>query len=385
MTDPQYNSHQHPAVKLSIELIQRPSVTPDDAGCQIIIAQRLKALGFSIEQIDKGDVINLWARRGEQSPTIVLAGHTDVVPVGDESQWTYPPFSGMIANDHLHGRGSADMKSGLAALLVAAERFIALNPNHKGSIAVLITSDEEGPSINGTKHVVEVLRERNEIPEYCIIGEPSSTDKIGDIVKNGRRGSISGKLTVYGKQGHVAYPHLAENPLHKIAPALHALCSEVWDNGNEYFPPTSFQLSNMQSGTGATNVIPNIAEAWFNFRFSTEASPDSIKKRVNEILHQFDIKFDIEWTLSGLPFLTPIGKLTNAVTQAIEQTCGYKPELSTTGGTSDGRFIATLGTEVIEIGPSNKTIHQINETVKVDDIIKLTDIYTATLEHLLQE
>lgn len=372
-------------IQLARQLIQIESVTPDDNGCQHVIADYLRPLGFQIEPMPFGDVSNLWARRGETGPFIVFAGHTDVVPTGPTDQWQYPPFSAHIDDKgQLYGRGSADMKSSIACFMVATKRFVAKYPNVKGSIGFLITSDEEGPAVDGTVKVVEALEARGEKYDYCLVGEPSSSQQLGDSIKNGRRGSLSGRLTVKGIQGHIAYPELAENPIHTLAPALKTLTETVWDTGNEYFPPTSFQVSNIHAGTGATNVIPGDCVVDFNFRFSTEQTPDSLKQAVYAILDGCEFHYDLQWNLSGLPFITPAeGKLIQAVSKAIKQETGLQTQLSTGGGTSDGRFIAQTGAQVIELGPLNATIHKIDEHVSVDDLNQLTDIYEQTLINLL--
>ncbi|MDP2573972.1 succinyl-diaminopimelate desuccinylase [Vibrio penaeicida] len=372
-----------PVLALAKDLISRPSVTPLDEGCQELMINRLKALGFEIEIMVFEDTTNFWARRGSEAPLFAFAGHTDVVPAGPLEQWHTPPFEPTVIDGHLHGRGAADMKGSLACMVVAVERFIAENPDHKGSIAFLITSDEEGPFINGTTRVVDTLVERNEIIDMCIVGEPSSTLHVGDIVKNGRRGSITGDLVVKGIQGHVAYPHLANNPVHHALPALAELASTKWDEGNEYFPPTSFQIPNLHSGTGASNVIPGEFNVQFNFRFSTELTDEEIKRRVHSTLDSYGLDYDLNWTLSGHPFLTDTGELKEAIVRAVERVNHKKPELLTTGGTSDGRFIATMGAQVIELGPVNATIHKVNECVSVADLELLTDMYEATLEELL--
>lgn len=374
---------QSPTLDLSIELLQQASITPDDAQCQNILAERLRKIGFNIEQMPFEDVTNLWARRGTESPVFCFAGHTDVVPVGDIASWTSHPFQPEIRDGKLYARGSADMKTAIAAFTIATERFVEKNPNHRGSIAYLITSDEEGPSINGTVKVVERLEQRNEKITWCLVGEPSSTNTLGDIIKNGRRGSLNGVLTVQGKQGHVAYPHLADNPIHQASAAIAELCNTIWDNGNEYFPATSFQISNIQAGTGATNVIPDQLKVTFNFRYSTEVTAEQLKQRVCAILDHHQVKYHIDWTLSGLPFITPIGELVNATQAAIEEVTGTKAQLSTSGGTSDGRFIAPTGAQVIELGVLNATIHQVDEHVNVDDLEKLSLIYEKMLEKLL--
>ncbi len=370
-------------VQLAVELISRPSVTPDDQGCQDIMIQRLQALGFDIERLRYEDVDNFWARRNQEGPLLVFAGHTDVVPTGPIEKWDIHPFKPEIRDEMLYGRGAADMKGSLAAMITACEDFIAEHPDHKGSIGFLITSDEEGPSINGTVKVVEHLEARNEKIDMCLVGEPSSTSRLGDVVKNGRRGSLSGTLTVLGKQGHVAYPHLAENPIHTSAPALAELAAEVWDEGNEFFPPTTFQISNINAGTGANNVIPGECSLLFNLRFSTEVTADELKQRVQAILDKHQLKYELEWNLSGQPFLTPEGELVEATCKAIHDICGYTTELSTAGGTSDGRFIAPTGAQVLELGPLNATIHQLNEHVKADDLTTLSRIYKRMMEHLL--
>ncbi|WP_350562411.1 succinyl-diaminopimelate desuccinylase [Psychrobacter sp. CAL346-MNA-CIBAN-0220] len=390
------NSSQQATLDLSIALMARPSVTPDDTGCQDILSERLSQAGFDCEFMYFGDkkksgehaeVKNLWARRGISEPVICFAGHTDVVPTGDEKNWTYPPFTPTIDDGYLWGRGAADMKTGIAAFTVAAERFVRNYPEHKGSIAFLITSDEEGPSINGTVKVIEALEARNEKITYCLVGEPSSTDTLGDIIKNGRRGSLGAVLTVTGKQGHVAYPHLASNPIHAVLPALAELTAATWDAGNEYFPATSLQISNINGGTGATNVIPETLEAVFNFRFSTETTAEELKSKTHAIFDKYfkDSKasYTINWKLSGKPFLTPEGKLVSACQQAIKSVTDIDTTLSTSGGTSDGRFIAPTGAQVVELGVRNATIHQVDEKVEVDDLGRLAQIYEGILENLL--
>ncbi|CAM4228920.1 succinyl-diaminopimelate desuccinylase [Vibrio agarivorans] len=372
-----------PVLSLAKDLISRRSVTPEDAGCQEVMINRLKALGFEIEVMVFEDTTNFWARRGKAAPLFAFAGHTDVVPSGPEEQWHTPPFTPTVIEDHLHGRGAADMKGSLACMIVAVERFIEQNPNHTGSIGFLITSDEEGPFINGTTRVVDTLMERNELIDMCIVGEPSSTHHVGDVIKNGRRGSITGDLTVKGTQGHVAYPHLANNPVHQALPALAELAATTWDNGNDYFPPTSFQIPNLAAGTGASNVIPGEFEVQFNFRFSTELTDEDIKRRVHSTLDAHGLDYDLKWTLSGHPFLTDKGELLTAVVDAVEEVNHKQPELLTTGGTSDGRFIARMGTQVVELGPVNATIHKVNECVSVPDLEKLTDMYEKTLFNLL--
>ena len=372
-------------LELSLQLLRQPSVTPVDHDCQNIMAERLAKVDFNIENMRFEDVDNLWARRGTESPVFCFAGHTDVVPTGQLDAWNSDPFLPSIRDGKLYGRGSADMKTALAAMVVASERFVSKHPDHKGSIAFLITSDEEGPSINGTVKVVETLEARNEKIKWCLVGEPSSTHQLGDIVKNGRRGSLNGVLTVQGKQGHVAYPHLAQNPIHLATKALDELCATTWDNGNEYFPATSFQISNIHAGTGATNVIPGTLEVTFNFRYSTEVTAEILKQRVIETLDRHQLNYSIDWTLSGLPFLTPVGELVNAARTAIKNVTGVETELSTSGGTSDGRFIAPTGAQVLELGVLNATIHQINEHVNVDDLEPLAEIYEQILQQLLTE
>ncbi|EGQ7941334.1 succinyl-diaminopimelate desuccinylase [Vibrio cholerae] len=372
-----------PVLALAKDLISRQSVTPADAGCQDLMIERLKALGFEIESMVFEDTTNFWARRGTQSPLFVFAGHTDVVPAGPLAQWHTPPFEPTVIDGFLHGRGAADMKGSLACMIVAVERFIAEHPYHQGSIGFLITSDEEGPFINGTVRVVETLMARNELIDMCIVGEPSSTLAVGDVVKNGRRGSITGDLKVKGTQGHVAYPHLANNPVHKALPALAELAATQWDEGNAYFPPTSFQIPNLQAGTGASNVIPGEFDVQFNFRFSTELTDEEIKRRVHSVLDAHGLDYDVKWTLSGQPFLTDAGELLAAVVAAVEEVNHQAPALLTTGGTSDGRFIAQMGAQVVELGPVNATIHKVNECVRIADLEKLTDMYQKTLNHLL--
>ncbi len=368
---------------LTLDLISRPSVTPIDADCQTIMAERLAKIGFYIEKMRFGDVDNLWARRGTTAPLFCFAGHTDVVPTGDLGKWSSAPFAPEIRDGQLYGRGTADMKSALAAMVVACERFVAEHPNHQGSVAFLITSDEEGPSINGTVKVIDTLEARNEKIKWCLVGEPSSTNTLGDVIKNGRRGSLNGILTVHGKQGHVAYPHLADNPIHRAAPAITELSNEVWDHGNAYFPATTFQISNLSSGTGANNVIPADINIVFNFRFSTELTADQLKMRTHAILDKYNLKYTLDWSLSGQPFLTAEGELVAAAQEAIRETVGVETELSTSGGTSDGRFIAPTGAQVLELGVLNATIHQINEHVDVASLEPLTDIYQSILTKLL--
>ena len=370
-------------LELTRELISRQSVTPEDAGCQSIMARRLEALGFSIDHLRFGEVDNFWARRGSEGPLFVFAGHTDVVPTGPESEWRHPPFTPTEENGRLYGRGTADMKGSLAAMITATERFIAQHPNHQGSIGYLITSDEEGPAIDGTVKVVEWLQARNESIDWCLVGEPTSSDKVADVIKNGRRGSLGATLTIRGTQGHVAYPHLAKNPVHLFAPALAELVAMKWDNGNEFFPPTTFQISNIQAGTGATNVIPGDLTMLFNFRFSTEVTDIELQAQVESVLQKHQLDYHIDWQLSGQPFLTPEGELVDATQAAIENICGYETELSTSGGTSDGRFIAPSGTQVVELGPLNATIHKVNEHVAIDELETLSVIYQQILNNLL--
>ena len=370
-------------LELTKDLISRSSVTPNDEGCQAMLAERLKNIGFKIENLRFGETDNLWARRGTEAPLFTFAGHTDVVPTGPEENWKFPPFEPTIDNGMLYGRGTADMKSSIACMVTACERFIKENPNHKGSIAFLITSDEEGPAHDGTVKVIETLEARNEKIDWCLVGEPSSTNKVCDVIKNGRRGSIGCTLTVKGKQGHVAYPHLAKNPIHEFAPVLKILTETEWDQGNEYFPPTTFQVSNINSGTGATNVIPGDCKIIFNFRFSTAITDAQIRERIEAILDEHNVDYEIDWALSGQAFITERGDLVDATLKAIRNTCGYDSELSTAGGTSDGRFIAPTGAQVVELGPLNATIHQVNECVSVDDLEVLSDVYENMLNNLL--
>lgn len=372
-----------PTVELTCDLIRRVSVTPEDAGCQEVMIERLEVMGFRITRLPFGDVHNFWAERGTGSPTLCFAGHTDVVPSGDSNQWRSPPFEPTLDGDTLYGRGSADMKGSLAAMVTACERFVAAWPNHRGGIAFLITSDEEGVAINGTVKVVEWLLDQKKVPEWCLVGEPSSTERTGDVIKNGRRGSLGAVLIVQGIQGHVAYPHLARNPIHLAAPALHELAQEHWDDGNDYFPPTSFQISNIHAGTGATNVVPGELKVDFNFRFSTESSADSLKTRTQAILDRHGLDYQLQWSLSGQPFLTEPGELVNAVRDSILAVTGLNTELSTSGGTSDGRFIAPLGTQVVELGPVNRSIHKVDENTSIRELDQLSAIYEATLQRLL--
>jgi len=370
-------------LELTKDLISRHSVTPDDQGCQLMLAERLKKLGFQCEHLRFEDVDNLWARIGTEGPLLCFAGHTDVVPTGPVENWQSDPFIPEIRNGLMYGRGTADMKGSIAAFTTACERFLANGNEIKGSLAFLITSDEEGPSINGTVKVVETLEARNEKIDWCLVGEPSSTSKVGDVIKNGRRGSLGCELRVKGVQGHVAYPHLASNPIHSFAPALTELATTEWDQGNEHFPPTTFQVSNINSGTGATNVIPGTCDVVFNFRFSTEQTPESLQAQVHEILDKHGVDYEINWTLSGMSFLTSAGELVEASQQAIREVAGYETQLSTSGGTSDGRFIAPTGAQVLELGPLNATIHQVDECVSVADLDTLSDIYESILTKLL--
>lgn len=376
---------QDPALSLLFDLIRRRSVTPDDAGCQDLIASRLAPLGFDCEMMVFGDVTNLWARRGTSSPLFCFAGHTDVVPPGDADDWQSDPFEPDIRGEHVYARGSADMKSGLAAMIVAVERFLADYPDHAGSIAFLITSDEEGRARDGTLKVMEALTGRGEKIDWCVIGEPSSHTELGDVVRIGRRGSLSGMLEVKGIQGHVAYPHLADNPIRRFAPVLAELHGIIWDEGNEFFPPTSFQVVNIQSGVGAPNVTPAQLSARFNFRYSTEWDHHGLKERVHAILDAHDIDYELRWHLSGEPFLTQPGRLIEAVSEAVEEHTGRVPELSTGGGTSDGRFISPAGADVVELGPISASIHKIDEHVRMEDVGALASMYRRILELLLSE
>jgi len=370
-------------VALTVELLKRRSLTPDDAGCHDLIAARLEKLGFHVERHRHNGVDNLWARRGQASPLICFAGHTDVVPTGPLEAWASDPFAPTLRDGNLYARGAADMKTSDAAFVTAIERFVAGHADHKGSIALLLTSDEEGPATDGTVKVVEALKARGEFLDYCIVGEPTSAAEFGDTIKNGRRGSLSGRLTVKGLQGHIAYPHLAKNPIHLAAPAIAELADTMWDEGNAYFPPTTWQISNIRAGTGATNVIPGTLEILFNFRYSTASTADGLKDAVHEILDSHGLDYEIEWTLSGKPFLTARGRLCDTLSEAVREVTGLTPELSTTGGTSDGRFIADICPQVVEFGPLNASIHKLNEHVAVDCIEPLSDIYRKTLEKLL--
>lgn len=371
-------------LELAKDLISRRSVTPEDGGCQVMLAERLEAIGFKANHLRFDDVDNLWITRGEGDPVFAFVGHTDVVPTGPLDQWNSDPFVPEIRDGMLYGRGAADMKSSIAAFVTAVERFIDKHPDHQGTIALLITSDEEGPSINGTRKVVEYLEENNIKIKWCLVGEPTSEKKAGDVIKNGRRGSLGGKLIVRGIQGHVAYPHLAENPIHKLSPALNELCAKVWDEGNEFYPPTSFQISNIHAGTGADNVIPGKVEVLFNYRFCTEITEEELRAQTEEILDKYKLDYELSWKLSGNPFLTPEGSLVDAVREAISEVAGYETELSTAGGTSDGRFIAPTGAQVVELGPLNQTIHKIDECVKIDDLLTLSSIYELIIKKLIQ-
>lgn len=372
---------------LTKQLIAAQSVTPEDAGCQALLSDRLAAIGFTIERMDfeddNGSVLNFWARRGTAQPCLAFAGHTDVVPTGDLTRWTSDPFTPTERDGQLYGRGAADMKTSLAAFVTSIESFVADHPNHQGSIALLITSDEEGPATCGTVKVIEQLEARNEKIDYCLVGEPSSTNTLGDIIKNGRRGSVGCELTIIGTQGHVAYPHLADNPIHYCGDVINALKAITWDAGNEYFPPTSFQISNIAGGTGATNVIPETVKITFNLRYSTEITAEGIQRKVVEVLETLGLEYSAKWTLFGLPFLTEKGALVTACQKSITDNLGIESELSTTGGTSDGRFIAPTGAQVVELGPINATIHKVNECVDVETPEKLSKIYKGVMENLL--
>jgi succinyl-diaminopimelate desuccinylase len=370
-------------LELAQALIRRRSVTPDDAGCQPLISDRLAGLGFRAEPMRFGEVDNLWLRRGDSGPLFCFAGHTDVVPTGPEAKWHHAPFDATVEGGMVHGRGAADMKGSIAAFVTACERFVAAHPQHNGSIAFLITSDEEGPAQEGTVKVIETLEARGEKIDWCLVGEPTATAEVGDVVKNGRRGSLNGRLLVKGVQGHVAYPHLAENPVHRAAPALAELAAIEWDQGNEFFPPTSFQISNVTAGTGATNIIPGELEVVFNFRFSTEQTEAGLREQVEAVLARHGLDYEVTWSLSGNPFLTAGGALLEATQAAIEAVCGRTPEVNTAGGTSDGRFIAPTGAQVLELGPLNATIHKIDECVSAVDLDTLSAIYESILERLL--
>jgi succinyl-diaminopimelate desuccinylase len=372
-----------PALALTKDLIRRASVSPEDQGCLKVIAARLEAIGFRIERMPFGPVENLWARHGDARPLLCFAGHTDVVPTGPREEWHTDPFEPAVRDGVLYGRGAADMKSGLAAMITATEQFIGKHPAHIGSLAFLLTSDEEGPSVDGTRRVMEVLGGRNDKIDWCVVGEPTSNERFGDMVKIGRRGSLSGKLTVHGIQGHVAYPHLADNPVHAVAPALAELAAREWDRGNEFFQPTTFQVSNISAGTGAPNVIPGELKARFNLRFSTEQTVEKLQRTITEIFDRHKVNYTLEWFVSGLPFFTPPGKLSEAVQKAVHEHTGRTPELSTTGGTSDGRFIAPTGAQVVELGVINASIHKVNECVRVTDIDALTGVYARIMELML--
>ena len=373
---------QSATLALTKQLISRSSVTPDDQGCQQLMIERLQAIGFVVENLRFDDVDNFWAVRGESGPILCFAGHTDVVPTGPEANWTYPPFEPTECDGQLYGRGAADMKGSLAAMVVAVEQFVAAHPNHTGRIAFLITSDEEGIATNGTVKVVEWLQQQGITPDYCLVGEPSSTARCGDVIKNGRRGSLGCTMRIKGKQGHVAYPHLASNPVHKAAPALTELTTEVWDQGNQFFPATSFQISNINGGTGVTNVIPGELQIMFNFRFSTEVTDQILRQRTEAILDKHGLEYEMDWVLSGQAFLTAEGQLVDAAVASILDVTGIETELSTAGGTSDGRFIAPMGTQVVELGPVNASIHQVNENVNIADLDTLTAIYQSLLAKL---
>jgi succinyl-diaminopimelate desuccinylase len=370
-------------IALAQDLMGRASVTPEDKGCQALMIARLEAIGFKVERMRFGAVDNFWARRGTQKPVLAFAGHTDVVPTGPVEEWHTPPFEPTLKDGFLYGRGAADMKGSLASWVVALEQFIALHPNHHGSLALLITSDEEGPFVDGTTRVIDVLEARNEKIDWCIVGEPSSTNTLGDVIKNGRRGSLTAAITAKGIQGHVAYPHLVNNPIHKVVPALAELAATKWDDGNEFFPPTSFQIANINGGTGASNVVPGHVEVMCNFRYSTELTADDLTAKVEAILDRHQVDYDINWTYNGLPFLTASGALVDACLEAIKTTTGTISQLSTAGGTSDGRFIAPTGAQVVELGPCNATIHKLNECVKVSDLEQLTLVYQAVLSRLM--
>ena len=378
-----HSSTLSPTLSLALALMREPSVTPFDANCQTLMIDRLERIGFRVERLRFGDVDNFWARRGDKGPLLAFAGHTDVVPTGPVENWSVPPFAPEIRDGMLMGRGAADMKGSLAAMVVACERFVTANPDHQGSIAFLITSDEEGVAINGTVKVIELLESRQEKITWALVGEPSSSERLGDVIKNGRRGSLNGVLTVIGIQGHVAYPHKADNPIHRAAPALAELTAEVWDHGNEFFPATSFQISNIAAGTGANNVIPGAMTVVFNFRFSTELTETELRERTEAILKKHGLLYKLDWSLSGHPFLTAKGELVTAAVESIRDICGIESELSTTGGTSDGRFIAPTGAQVLELGPINATIHKVNEEIRAADLDTLTDIYERIMVKLL--
>jgi len=370
-------------LELTKQLISRRSLTPSDEGCLDLLGERLTPLSFKMEKMRCGQVDNLYARRGSAAPIICFAGHTDVVPTGPVAKWESDPFTPTVRDGMLYGRGAADMKGSIAAFVTATERFVAAHPQHRGSIALLLTSDEEGVAVDGTVRVVEALQARNEKLDYCIVGEPTAVSKMGDTIKNGRRGSLSGVLTVKGIQGHIAYPHLVKNPIHLASPAIAELAATEWDKGNEYFPPTSWQISNIHGGTGATNVVPGTLEILFNFRHSTASTTDALKTKVHAILDKHGLEYDLQWEMSGKPYLTPRGDLVDAVSDAIKQVTGVDAELSTSGGTSDGRFIADICPQVLEVGPVNATIHKLNECVSVNDLDALSEVYYLTLVKLL--
>lgn len=384
-TKSEKNATHSDSIALLVELIQRESVTPEDAGCQALLGQRLEPLGFRLESINCNGVTNLWARRGEQAPLLVFAGHTDVVPTGDPHAWSSPPFAASIIDGHVIGRGAADMKGGVAAMVTALERFTRSTPDHGGSIALLLTSDEEGPATDGTVRVIEKLQERQEQIDYCVLGEPTSAKNLGDTLRNGRRGSLGASLVVQGKQGHVAYPHLANNPVHASLRALSELCAIQWDEGDEYFPPTTLQISNINAGTGATNVIPGTLHVEFNLRYSPATSIEQIQSTITSLFERHSLKTSLQWKDSARPFLTKTGKLTSSLQQAIRQHTGLDAILDTGGGTSDGRFIAPTGAQVIEFGPINASIHQIDERVSCADIDTLSAIYESVLRQLLTD
>ncbi len=370
-------------LELAKALIRRPSITPNDHGCQQLIAARLRALGFHVENLRFGSVDNLWTRRGDSAPLLVFAGHSDVVPPGDSAAWKYDPFTPTIDGGMLYGRGAADMKSSLAAFVTAAEAFVARRPDHPGSVALLITSDEEGPAVDGTVKVIDALRRRNENIDYCVVGEPTSSARTGDTIKNGRRGSLSGRAAVYGVQGHVAYPHLAANPVHQMAPVVQALTATEWDTGNEHFPPTSFQITRLHADSGAVNITPERLEMDFNFRFSSQLTPEQLMARVRSTFDKHHLHYDIDWNASGLPYLTAAGPLLDVVKQAVREELDIDPCVSTDGGTSDGRFIAPTGAQVVEFGPTNETIHKVNECLDARDPHRLSRVYLSIMEKLL--
>ncbi|MCZ6832034.1 MAG: succinyl-diaminopimelate desuccinylase [Gammaproteobacteria bacterium] len=370
-------------LELCCELIRRPSVTPEDAGCQALMMERLVKIGFACEPLRFGEVDNFWAQRGESGPLLVFAGHTDVVPTGPEQEWHSPPFEPTIKDGMLYGRGAADMKGSLAAMVVACEQFVAQHPDHPGRIGFLITSDEEGPAVDGTVRVLQWLQQQGQSIDWCVVGEPSSTERLGDVIKNGRRGSLGALLRIHGIQGHIAYPRLADNPIHRALPALAALCAETWDSGNEFFPPTSMQISNINGGTGASNVIPGVLEVMFNFRFSTELTAAELQQRTAALLDAHDLNYGIEWSLSGEPFLNAQGELVEATIASIRDCLQLETQLSTAGGTSDGRFIAPTGAQVVEVGPINASIHKLNEEVRCADLEALSGLYRDIIQRLL--